>query len=29
MDLKNVTWRTSKRSSENGGNWVEVSVVAA
>jgi Domain of unknown function (DUF397) len=26
MDLKNTDWRKSKRSGENGGNCVEVSV---
>jgi hypothetical protein len=27
MDLKNAGWRKSKRSSDNGGNCVEVVVV--
>ena len=27
MDLKNAEWRKSKRSSDNGGNCVEVVVV--
>jgi len=27
MDLKNADWRKSKRSSDNGGNCVEVVVV--
>jgi hypothetical protein len=27
MDLKNIIWRTSKRSAENGGNCVEVSAI--
>jgi Domain of unknown function (DUF397) len=29
MDLKDATWRTSKRSGSNGGNCVEITVVAA
>jgi uncharacterized protein DUF397 len=29
MDLKNAEWRKSKRSSDNGGNCVEVAVVDA
>jgi hypothetical protein len=27
MDLKNVIWRKSKRSTENGGNCVEITVI--
>jgi hypothetical protein len=29
MDLKNAAWRKSKRSSDNGGNCVEIVVVDA
>jgi hypothetical protein len=29
MDLKNAAWRKSKRSSDNGGNCVEVVVIDA
>ena len=29
MDLKNAEWRKSRRSSDNGGNCVEVVVVDA
>jgi hypothetical protein len=29
MDLRDAGWRKSKRSSENGGNCVEVSAVEA
>jgi len=29
MDLKNTEWRKSKRSTDNGGNCVEVVVVDA
>lgn len=27
MDLKNTDWRKSRRSSENGGNCVEVTII--
>lgn len=29
MDLNNTDWRKSKRSAENGGNCVEVTVIDA
>jgi hypothetical protein len=29
MDLTDATWRTSQRSAENGGDCVEVTVIAA